>query len=108
MTVRDAAVYALLAAGLGLIGLSVLGVAFMRGVYDRLHYAGPAALGGAALCAAVVVRHSFSLIGNKALVLGLFLLAGSPVLVHATARAARIREHGRWSARDDRVEIEEL
>ncbi len=108
MSVRDAAVYALLATGLGLVGLSVLGVLFMRGVYDRLHYAGPAALGSASLCAAVVVRQSFSLIGNKAALLGLFILAASPVLVHATARAARIREHGRWSARDDAVEIEEL
>jgi multisubunit Na+/H+ antiporter MnhG subunit len=108
VSLRDAAVYALLAAGVGLLGLSVLGVAFMRGVYDRLHYTGLAAPGGAALCAAVVVRDSFSLIGNKAVVLGLFLLAASPVLVHATARAARIREHGRFSARDDPVEVEEL
>jgi multicomponent Na+:H+ antiporter subunit G len=108
VSVRDVIVYALLATGVGMVGLSVLGVTVMRGVYDRLHYAAIAAPGGGLMCAAIVVRDSFSLIGNKAILLGVFLLISSPVLVHATARAARIREHGRWSAGDVPVEVEDL
>jgi multisubunit Na+/H+ antiporter MnhG subunit len=37
---------------------------------------------------AVVVHDSFSLIGNKALLLAAFLLVSGPVLTHVTARIA--------------------
>ncbi len=40
------------------------------------------------------MRQGFSLIGNKALLLAVFVLVTAPVLSHVTARAARIRELG--------------
>jgi multicomponent Na+:H+ antiporter subunit G len=92
--IRDAAVAALLVAGVALELLCVLGVAAMRGPYDRLHYTGPASFGAALLCGAVLAREGFSVIGDKAILIAAFLLFSSPVLVHVTARAARIRELG--------------
>jgi multisubunit Na+/H+ antiporter MnhG subunit len=106
--VADVAVAALLVLACALVVLSALGVALMRGVYDRLHYTGPASLAAALVAAAVVVRESFSLIGNKAVLLAVLLLIASPLLAHVTARAARIREHGDWVLHpEDGVEVEE-
>jgi hypothetical protein len=45
---------------------------------------------------AVLVRESFSLIGDKALATGFVLLAIGPLLVHTTARSFRTRERGNW------------
>ena len=104
MSVRDLAVYVLLALGVGIQVLSALGVLVMRDVFDRLHYVGSAGVGGALVSVAVTVRESFSLIGNKALLIAVFFLISGPVLVHATARAARIHERGEWSVDDGEVE----
>ena len=53
---------------------------------------------GSGASVAIVVRESFSLIGDKALLTGcLFVLLG-PVLVHTTARSIRARERGDWRA----------
>jgi multisubunit Na+/H+ antiporter MnhG subunit len=80
----------------------------MRDPFERLHYAGPAALGGLLVAIAVTVRESFSLIGNKSLLVGVFLLTSGAVLAHVTARAARVRELGDWRLRrDERVEVED-
>jgi multisubunit Na+/H+ antiporter MnhG subunit len=106
--VADVAVAALLVLACALVVLSALGVVLMRGVYDRLHYTGPPSLAAALVAAAVVVRESFSLIGNKAVLLAVLLLVASPLLAHVTSRAARIREHGDWVLRpDDGAEVEE-
>jgi monovalent cation/proton antiporter MnhG/PhaG subunit len=94
VSVRDIAEYVLLVLGTGTLVLSAVGVLVMRSVYDRLHYVGSASVGAALVCIAVTVRESFSLIGNKTLLIAFFLLVSGPVLVHATARAARIREQG--------------
>lgn len=85
---RDTIVAVLLAAGVAIELLACAGVVLMRDPLDRLHYVG--ATTAAALCvtAAVLVRDSFSLIGNKALVLAAFLLVTGPVLSHVTARVA--------------------
>lgn len=87
MTVRADIAWALLAAGAAAQVLAVLGVVLMRDALDRLHYLAASTLAGILLAAAIVVRESFSLIGNKALLLAAFLLFTSPVLTHATARA---------------------
>jgi monovalent cation/proton antiporter MnhG/PhaG subunit len=105
--VRDVVVAILLVAGVGCILLSCAGVLVMRGVYDRLHFTSASTLGAAAIAVAVTVRESFSLIGNKALLLAAFFLVSSPVLVHLTARAARIREHGAWRLRPEELDVEE-
>ncbi len=91
---RQIVVPVLLVGGAALELTCCLGVLVMRGPYDRLHYAGAASFGAVLLAGAVFAQEGFSLVGNKALLLAAFLLVSSPVLVHATARAARIRERG--------------
>jgi energy-converting hydrogenase B subunit D len=85
----DVVVAVFLVLACALVAVSALGVTLMSGVYDRLHYTAPSALAAVLVAAAVVVRESFSLIGNKAILLGALLLASSPLLAHVTARAAR-------------------
>jgi monovalent cation/proton antiporter MnhG/PhaG subunit len=77
----------------------------MRGVYDRLHYTGPASFGAALIAAAVVVREGLSQqIGVKSVLIAAILLVVSPVLVHVTGRAARLRERGELQAQPQEVE----
>jgi multisubunit Na+/H+ antiporter MnhG subunit len=78
--------------------LAVLGMCTMRDVYDRLHYVGLAGFGAVLVAGAIVVHESFSLIGDKALLVALVLIMSGPVLVHTTVRSFRIREHGDWRA----------
>jgi multicomponent Na+:H+ antiporter subunit G len=93
--VRDAAARVMLAAGVALELLCCLGVLLMRDALDRLHYAGAGTLAAVLIAVAVVVRDSFSLIGNKALALAALVLVTSPVLTHFTARALHDAERGR-------------
>jgi multisubunit Na+/H+ antiporter MnhG subunit len=95
---RHVAATVLLFAGAGIELLAVLGLVVMRDVYDRLHYVGLASLGALLVAVAIVVRESFSLIGDKALAAGVIAVLFGPILVHATARGFRIREHGEWQA----------
>ena len=88
----------LLVGGVALEVFAVLGMVAMRDVYDRLHYVGLAGYGALLIGIAVLVRESFSLIGDKALATGIVLLIVGPVLVHTTARSVRTREAGDWSA----------
>jgi multicomponent Na+:H+ antiporter subunit G len=92
--VSSVVVAVLLIAGVAVELLCCLGVLVMRSPYARLHYTGPAGVGALLIAAAVVVREGFSLIGNKALLLAVFVLISAPVLSHVTARAAQIRELG--------------
>lgn len=90
MTPRDLIVDVLLAFGVGAELLCCLGVLTMRNVFDRLHYSSAATTVGAFLIgAAVLVRESVSAGGLQtiATVSVLFLL--NPVVLIATARAAR-------------------
>jgi monovalent cation/proton antiporter MnhG/PhaG subunit len=95
---RHVAGTVLLAAGCSLEVLAVLGLVVMRDVYDRLHYVGLAGYGALLVAVSIVVRESFSLIGDKALATAAVLVILGPVLAHATARSLRIREGGRWQA----------
>jgi multicomponent Na+:H+ antiporter subunit G len=87
---------ALLVGGVGLGVVSVIGVSVMRSFADRIHYVGLAGYGALLVGAAVLVEESFSLIGNKALAVGAFLVLTGPVLAHVTLRSGRIRELGDW------------
>jgi multicomponent Na+:H+ antiporter subunit G len=87
-----------LIAGCSLEVLAVLGLVVMRDVYDRLHYVGLAGYGALLVAVAIVVRESFSLIGDKALLAAGVLVILGPLLTHATARSLRIRERGDWRA----------
>ena len=105
MTVGDVLVAVLLILGVGVELICCLGVLVMRGVYDRLHYTGPASFGAVLIAAAVVIREGFfSQIGAKAILIAIVLLIVSPVLVHVTGRAARLRERGELQAQSHEVE----
>jgi multicomponent Na+:H+ antiporter subunit G len=93
---REIVVWVLVGIGAALQLLAVAGVVLMRDALDRVHYAGPAALGGALLSAAVLVQGGWSLIGWRAILLAVFLLVTGPVLAQATARAVHVtRERDR-------------
>jgi multisubunit Na+/H+ antiporter MnhG subunit len=94
----------LLVAGGLLEVLAVLGLCVMRDVYDRLHYVGLASFGGLLIGGSIVVRESFSLIGNKALLVGVMLVVTGPVLVQSTARSFLNREQGDWRSKAREVE----
>jgi multicomponent Na+:H+ antiporter subunit G len=89
------AVILLIAGGL-LELIAVLGTCVMRDAYDRLHYPGLAGFGAFLISVAVLVRESFSLIGDKALLVGVFLVLSGPILGQTTVRSLLIRELGDW------------
>jgi monovalent cation/proton antiporter MnhG/PhaG subunit len=79
--------------------LSSLALLVMKDLYERLHYLSPPAT-VTIICftAAVIADKHLSQAGIKALLIMVVLLAMNAVLTHATARAARIRQFGRWIA----------
>ena len=89
------AVILLIAGGL-LELIAVLGICVMRDAYDRLHYPGLAGFGAFLIGLAVLIRESFSLIGDNALLVGIILVLAGPVLVQTTVRSLLIRELGDW------------
>ncbi len=108
MIVRHIAVNVFLWLGVALVLVSCLGVLAFENVYDRLHFTSPLTLGAICIAIAVVIHEDFSLVGNKAILIALFLLLASPVLTHATGRAARRAERGDWRLEEDEhVEVEE-
>jgi len=92
----------LLIAGGSIELLAVLGMCLMRNVYDRLHYMGLVSYGAVLIAAAIVFRESFSLNGDKALLVAGILVATGPVLVHTTMRSMLTRERGDWRAEIER------
>jgi multisubunit Na+/H+ antiporter MnhG subunit len=94
--VSQVAASVLLVAGVVLELFAVLGLVAMRDVFDRLHYVGLAGYGALLIAVAVLVRESFSLIGDKALATGALLVLVGPLLVHTTARSFRTRQRGDW------------
>jgi len=94
--------------GVGLNLIACLGVLVMREVYARLHFSSPAVLGAICIAVAVVVKDSFSTVGDNTILVAVFLLVVSPVLTHAAARASRIAAHGDWRlGPQEHVEVEE-
>lgn len=108
MTGRDIAVDVLVILGVALVLISCLGTVSFRSVHDRLHYGSPSTLGGVFIAAAVVVQESFSLVGDKAILIAVFLIAVTPVVTHAIGRAARTAELGDWTIQpEESIEIDE-
>jgi len=89
-------VWILLTVGVLAALAGVVGVLVAGNVYDRLHFIGPAGIFGPVCLALAVVLDEgpFSQAGLKSILVALLLLALSPVLIHATARAAYVRERG--------------
>ena len=106
MTWQAAVAAALLVVGVGTELLCCLGLLVMDDVYQRLHYLGPATtLAPAAIAAAVVLQEALSTAGIKALLIAAVLTGTGPVLTHAAARVARLREHGQWEPQlDEHIE----
>ena len=94
----DVLVWILVVLGTLVQVLCVLGVLLARDPYDRLHFTGPAStVAPAAFALAVLLDEGpISQAGVKSILTALALVVLNGVLVHATARAARIREHGSW------------
>ena len=95
---RSAVVDVLLFSGVALLVLCALGLLVMRSAYDRLHYSSAAVWGALLVALAILVRESFSLVGDKALATAAVLVVCGPALSHATARAGRTRERRAWNA----------
>ena len=97
----------LLTLGVASVLLSCAGLLVMRTPLDRLHFTAPAGtIGPVLLAGAVLVEEPLSSAGIKAVIVALLLGITTPVLSHATARAARIRRHGRWAPLDEDRERE--
>lgn len=102
------AVAALLAVGVGSALLSALGLLVSRDAFDQLHFTGPATvISPVAIAGAVLVEEPLSSAGVKAFLIAVVMLGTGPVLVHATARAARVRERGRWVVHSEEAKREE-
>ena len=79
------------------VAAAALGVAVMPDAYARLHYVTPAAVVAPVLVAlAVLVTEGLDLSAGLTVLAALFMIAAAPFLSHATVRAIRVREHGRW------------
>ena len=90
--------------GAGVELIAVVGMCAARDAYDRLHYVGLAGFGALLVAVAIVVRESFSLIGDNALLVGVILVATGSVLAQSTVRSLLIRERGDWRRRLDDAE----
>lgn len=96
MTAGEVVTLVLVALGVGFLLTSVLGVLAPGDAYDRLHFSAPGAIFGPLLIGLAVVLDFgfFSQAGLKTMLTILLIVGLNPVLVHSTARAARIRERG--------------
>lgn len=104
MSWRSVVAVVLLVFGGSLEVFAVVGLCAMRNAYDRLHYVGLAGFGALLVAVAILVRESFSLIGDKSLLVGVILIATGPILAQTTARSFLIRELDEWRAKLDEAE----
>jgi monovalent cation/proton antiporter MnhG/PhaG subunit len=108
VSVGDVAVGVLLGLGVASGLMGALGILTTRDPYDQLHFTGPATvIGPVTIAAAVLVEEPLSSAGIKAVLVALIMIGTGPILLHATARAARVREHGRWVIRQEELEAKE-
>jgi monovalent cation/proton antiporter MnhG/PhaG subunit len=104
----DVAVAVLLALGVASALMGALGLLASRDPYDQLHFTGPGTvIGPVAIAAAVLVEEPLSSAGIKAVLVAIIMLATGPVLIQATARAARVRERGRWVVLPEELKAKE-
>jgi monovalent cation/proton antiporter MnhG/PhaG subunit len=80
----------LLALGTACQVICCIGVVAGRDAFDKLHYAGAAStMGPILILAAILIRHGVTAPGLQTIVAVVLLISINPVLVHATAQAAR-------------------
>ena len=98
----------LLGLGVAAVLVSCFGLLAAKGPFEQLHFTGPAAtIGPVAIAAAVLVEEPLSSMGVKSVLTAGVLLVTSPVLVHATARAIRIRRHGEFAIHEEEHMLKE-
>lgn len=74
-----------------------LGIVVMKDFFERLHYmATVSTVAAVALLVAVVIEQGWGQAAIKMSLIVIVLFLMNAVLTHATARAARVRELGRW------------
>ena len=106
--IRQVLVNVFLWLGVVLVLMSCLGVLVFPSVYDRLHFTAPVTLAAICIAIAVLIHEDFSLVGNKALLIAVFMVSTAPFITHATGRAARYAERDDWRiAEDEDIEVEE-
>jgi multisubunit Na+/H+ antiporter MnhG subunit len=94
---REVIVYLLLSLAALTVLASSVGILVMRDAYQRLHYVTPVAVVAPVLVGlAVLIQSGFTENSAQTWLALVFVLAGGPVLAHATIRAARIRVAGDW------------
>ncbi len=99
MSTSALAIDVLLALGVAAELVCCLGLVAMRNTFDRLHYAGAASTVGPVLIgAALLVHESLSGPGVKTILVVVFVVVAGAVVTSATARMARLREHGQLEA----------
>lgn len=99
MAPQDVAIDALLAAGVLCQLLCCVGVLVAHDVFDRLHYAGAGStLGPLFILASILLAHGLTTQGLQTIAAVGILFVASPIVVHATARAARRMTFGHVSA----------
>jgi multicomponent Na+:H+ antiporter subunit G len=99
MTVAQWSIDVLLAIGVIVALAGCIGIAVVKDFYERLHYlAPPSTISITCFAAAVLIDKRLSQAGIKALLIWGVVVWMNAVLTHATARAARIRQFGRWLA----------
>ena len=87
-----------------LLGLAVLvvlassvGILVMRDVYQKVHFVTPAGLVAPVLVGlAILIQSGWSTRSAQTWLALLLVVIASPILAHATLRAARIRDTGDW------------
>lgn len=108
MSARAIVVDVFLALGVILVIVSCLGVVVFRDAHDRLHFSSPSTLGAVCITVAVMAKESFSLVGDKTILIMVFLLVVTPLVTHAIGRAARVARQGDWTIQPgEQVEVEE-
>jgi multisubunit Na+/H+ antiporter MnhG subunit len=95
--IRDVIADALLGLAVATVLASSIGVLVMHDAYQKLHYLTPISLvAPVTVGLAVLARSGFTESTAQTWLALLFLVIASPVLTHATIRAARIRDTGDW------------
>ena len=93
----------LLALAVLIVLASSVGILVMPDAYQKLHYVTPISVVAPVLVGvAVLIQSGWSTRSAQTWLALLFVVVASPVLSHATIRAARIRETGDWRGGGDR------
>jgi multicomponent Na+:H+ antiporter subunit G len=97
VTAREISVDVLLGVAVAIVLASSVGVLVMRDAYRKVHYLTPAGMVAPFVVGlAILAQSGWTLDTAETLLTLVFVVIASPVLSHATIRAARIRQTGDW------------